>query len=139
MATWEDLRGLALRLPEVEEGTSYGTPSWKVKGRLFVWDRALRKADLAALGDDAPDGPVLGAHVADLGVRDALIADEPGVFFTIPHLDGFPAVLVRLDAIEPDELAEIVAEAWLARAPVRVRQAHPEVGAAPAGPHRGGG
>ena len=132
MATWGDVRALALALPETDEAPSYGgAPAWKVKGKAFVWDRPLRRADLAALGDDAPQGAVLGVHVADVGVRDALIADEPEVFFTIPHLDGYPAVLVRLDAIGLDELAELVTDAWLARAPARVRQAHPEVGAAP--------
>nr|WP_246477596.1 hypothetical protein [Actinokineospora xionganensis] len=77
----------------------------------------MRRADLAALGDDAPDGPVLGASVADVGVKAALIADDPDVFFTTPHFDGYAAVLVRLDKITVDELEELTVEAWLAKAP----------------------
>jgi hypothetical protein len=83
----------------------------------------LRKADLEALGPDAPDGPVLGASVEHLGAKEALLADDPAVFFTTPHFDGYAAVLVRLDAIAPDELDELVVEAWLARAPKRVAAA----------------
>ena len=79
----------------------------------FAWERPLRKTDLAELGDDAPSGEILGVRVADLGERAALIAAEPDVFFTIAHLDGFPAVLVRLAAIGVDELAEVITDAWL--------------------------
>lgn len=119
MATWDDVRRLALALPETEEGTAYGQPAWKVGGKLFVWDRPLRGTDLKALGDAAPDGPILGARVEHLGAKEALLADDPGVFFTTPHFDGHATVLVRLDVIEADELAELIEEAWLARAPAR--------------------
>jgi len=87
-----------------------------------VWERPLRKADLAALGDAAPAGPVLGARVADEGVKLALIADNPDVYFTTPHFDGYPAVLVRLDRIGIAELTELAEEAWLTRAPKRLAQ-----------------
>lgn len=121
MATWDDVRRLALALPETDEHASYGgAPSWRVKGKAFVWDRPLRRADREAMGDAAPDGPVLGVRVADPGVTEALIADDPAVHFTIPHFDGYPAVLVRLDRIDVAELAELVVEAWLARAPKRL-------------------
>jgi hypothetical protein len=121
MATWDDVRRLALALPETAEKASYGgTPSWTVKDKGFVWDRPLRAADRAALGDTAPDGPVLGARVPDLGVKDALVAAQPDVYFTTPHFDGYPAVLVRLDRIDIDELEELVTDAWLARAPKRL-------------------
>jgi len=121
LATWDDVRRLALALPETAEKASYGgAPSWTVKGKGFVWDRPLRRTDLEALGDAAPDGPVLGAHVPDLGVKEALIADDPDVYFTIPHFDGYSAVLVRLNRIGVGELEELVTEAWLARAPKRL-------------------
>ncbi|MGD9989240.1 MmcQ/YjbR family DNA-binding protein [Pseudonocardia sp.] len=126
MASWGDVRRLALALPETTEREGE-QPEWCVRGKGFVWDRPLRRADLAALGAAAPDGPVLGAWVADLGVKDALIADDPAVFFTTPHFDGFRAVLVRLDAIAAAELAEIVEGAWLARAPKRLAAAYLEV------------
>jgi hypothetical protein len=120
MATWDDVRRLVADLPETAEGTSHGTMAWKVKGRLMVWERPLRGADLAALGDAAPAGEILGASVADEGVKQALIADRPDVYFTTPHFDGYAAVLVLLDAIGGDELEELITEAWLVRAPKRL-------------------
>jgi hypothetical protein len=125
MATWDDVRRLALALPETAEQASYGgAPSWTVRGKGFVWDRPLRRADRAALGAAAPDGPVLGAHVPDLGAKEALLAAERELFFTTPHFDGYPAVLVRLDRISVGELEELVVEAWLARAPKRLAKAY---------------
>jgi hypothetical protein len=88
-----------------------------VRKKLIVWERPLRKADLEALGADAPDGDILGARVADEGVKFALIADDPAVYFTTPHFDGYPAVLLRLARIGVPELTELVTEAWLAQAP----------------------
>jgi hypothetical protein len=84
-----------------------------------VLDRT-RRGDLEALGGAAPDGPILGAHVPDLGAKEALLAADPAVYFTIPHFNGYAAVLVRLDVIAPAELEELVTEAWLCRAPKRL-------------------
>ena len=121
MATWDDVSRLALTLPEADEGTTYGgNRAWTVRKKLFVWERPLRKSDLAALGDAAPDGPILGARVEHLIAKEALLADEAGVFFTTPHFDGYPAVLIRLPDIELDLLEEVVTEAWLVRAPKRL-------------------
>jgi hypothetical protein len=124
VATWADVRRLALALPGTAEGTSYGAQAWKVRDRAFVWERPLRRADLEHLGDAAPDGPVLAAAVADEGVKRALVADDPAVYLTTPHFDGYAAVLVRLDAVDVAELAELVTEAWLAKAPRRLAQEH---------------
>ncbi|MBO2446647.1 MmcQ/YjbR family DNA-binding protein [Actinomadura barringtoniae] len=124
MATWDDVRRIALALPETGEKISWGTPAWRVKDKGFVWERPLRKSDFEALGDKAPDGPILGARVADLGVKEALIADDPDVFFTTPHFDGYPAVLVQLDNIAVEDLEELIAEAWLARAPKRLAKTY---------------
>lgn len=124
MATWDDVRRIALALPETDEQSSYGdTSSWRVKAKGFVWERPLRPADLAALGDAAPSGPILGARVPDLGAKEALLADDPDVYFTTPHFDGYPAILVRLDRIATPELTELLTEAWLARAPKRLAAA----------------
>jgi hypothetical protein len=121
MANWKDVSRLALALPDAEEGTTHGgNRAWTVRRKLFVWERPLRKADFAALGDAAPDGPILGARVEHLIAKEALLADESGVFFTTPHFDGYPAVLVRLRDIGRDLLTEVVTEAWLARAPKRL-------------------
>ena len=120
MASWDDVRAIALDLPATEEVVSRGLQQWKVKDKLFVWERPLRKADLEALGDGAPDGPILGARVEHLGAKEALLADDPSLYFTTPHFDGYPAVLVRLDVIGDDDLRELIVEAWLARAPQRL-------------------
>jgi hypothetical protein len=90
---------------------------WRVRKKLMVWERPLRASDFEALGDDAPDGDILGARVADEGVKFALIADEPGVYFTTPHFNGYPMVLVRLAEIGVPELTELVTGAWMVQAP----------------------
>jgi hypothetical protein len=121
MATWKDVSRLALALPDAEEGATYGgNRAWTVRKKMFVWERPLRKSDLEALGDAAPDGPILGARVEHLIAKEALLADAAGVFFTTPHFDGYPAVLIRLPEIDLDLLEEVVTEAWLARAPKRL-------------------
>ena len=114
MASWKDVARIVARLPETTEATPR---NWRVRKKLIVWERPLRKADFAALGDDAPDGDILGARVPDEGVKFALIADEPDVYFTTPHFDGYPMVLVRLADIAVPELTELITEAWLAQAP----------------------
>lgn len=125
MADWHDVRRICLALPETYEQSSRdGTPAWRVKEKLFAWDRPLRRADLEALGDAAPDGPILAARVPDLGVKEALLADDPVAYFTTPHFDGYPAVLVRLDRIAVGELEELLVDAWLARAPKRTARAY---------------
>src|SRR4051812_26728971 len=122
MATWRDVSRVALALPEAEAGVAGhgGHRAWKVRKKLFVWERPLRKSDLKALGEAAPDGPILGAKVEHLIAKDALLADDPDVFFTIPHFDGYPAVLIRLPEISAEILEEVIAEAWLTQAPKRV-------------------
>lgn len=127
MATWHDVRRLALALPETtERDPGAGVPQWRVKDKLFAWERPLRRADLEALGAAAPDGPVLAARVPDLEVKEALLAVAPDVHFTTPHFDGYPAILVRLDRITAGDLEELVLEAWLARAPKRLATTHLE-------------
>jgi len=123
VADLSDVRCLALRLPGAAEREGRdGTVSWTVRGTGFVWERPLRRGDLAALGAAAPEGTVLGVRVADLGVKSALLAADPEVVFTTPHFDGYPAVLVRLDDIGPDELEELVVDAWRTRASKRQLQ-----------------
>jgi hypothetical protein len=132
MAGWEDVRRTALALPETSEKPSHGLASWRVRDKLFVWERPLRKSDLAALGDGAPTGLILGARVPHLDAKQALIASDPELFFTIPHFDGYPAVLILLERIAAGELDEIIVEAWLDRAPKPLARAyladHPELG-----------
>jgi hypothetical protein len=120
MATWEDVQRLALALPETTEGSTWGQLAWTVKDKAFAWERPLSKKDVAALGDAAPDGPILCGRVPDEGVKHALIADDPDVYFTTPHFNGYPAVLIRLDRIDEAGLTEFLTEAWLTRAPKRL-------------------
>ena len=120
MATWDDVRREALALPETSERVSRDLRQWRVRDKLFVWERPLRRSDLDALGADAPEGEILGARVEHVGAKEALIADDPGLYFTTPHFDGYPAILVRLDRIGAADLHEVVVEAWLARAPKRL-------------------
>jgi hypothetical protein len=117
MATWATLRSIARALPELEEQTPR---DWRVRNKMVVWERPLRASDLEALGESAPTGDIVGVRVSDEGVKHALIADDPDVYFTTPHFDGYAAVLVRLPAISRSELEEIVTEAWLDRAPRRL-------------------
>jgi hypothetical protein len=124
VAGWDDVGRIALALPGSSERLSRDLRQWRVKDKLFVWERPLRRADLEALGDDAPDGPILGARVEHLVAKEALLADDPAVFFTTPHFDGYPAVLVRLDRIAIEDLNEVIVEAWLARAPKRLAKAY---------------
>jgi hypothetical protein len=124
VASWDDVRRIALELPETSEGVSRDLRTWRVKDKGFVWERPLRRADLEALGDAAPDGPILGARVEHLVAKEALLADDPSVFFTTPHFDGYPAVLVRLERIGLEDLREVIVEAWLARAPKRLAEAY---------------
>jgi len=104
--TWEDVVALGTRLPGVETATSYGTPALRV-----------RKHFLCRLRTD-PDALVL--RVSDLGEREALIQGQPEAFFSTPHYDGHPYVLVRLEAVDPVELGELIEEAWRTRAPKRL-------------------
>jgi hypothetical protein len=126
MATWDDVRRVCAALPEVTEASSgHGGQVWKVRDKTFVWERPLRKTDLAELGDAAPTGPVLAARVPDEGAKFALIAEEPEVYFTTAHFNGYPAILCRLDELDPEALEELAAEAWACRAPRKLLAEHP--------------
>ena len=124
MATWDDVSRLALELPRAEEEVKRDLRRWTIKGKLFVWERPLRRSDYEALGDSAPEGPILGARVEHELAKQALIADDPSVFFTTPHFNGYPAILVQLDEIGEDDLREVIVEAWLVRAPKRLAQSY---------------
>jgi hypothetical protein len=118
--SWDDVRRLALALPETDERVSRDKRQWRIKDKLFVWERPLRPKELAELGEEAPNGPVLGARVEHLIAKQALIEDDPSVYFTTSHFEGYAAILVRLERVALDELDEVITEAWLARAPKRL-------------------
>ena len=110
MPTWDDVVAIGLRFPGVEVATSYGTPALRVRGK-----------GMCRLRTD-PDALVM--RVTDMGEREALLQGQPDAFFSIPHYDGYPYVLVRMDAVDPTELAELIEEAWRIRAPKRVVAEH---------------
>jgi hypothetical protein len=122
MATWDDVASVVGALPLTEERSPH---EWRIGKKLIAWERPLRPSDrdaLSALGIDPPEGDILGVRVANEGVKFALIADEPAVYFTTPHFDGYPAVLLRLAAIDERGLRELIVEAWLHQAPKRLVQ-----------------
>ena len=106
MPSWEDVVEIGCRLPGVEVGTSWRMPSLQVRKKNMCRMRANPSA--------------LVLRVTDMGEREALLQGDPDVFFSTPHYDGHPYVLVRLEAVDPDELAELLEEAWRLRAPKRV-------------------
>ena len=122
MATWDDVASVVGELQLTEERSPH---EWRVGKKLIAWERPLRASDrqaLTAQGVEPPDGDILGVRVADEGVKFALIADEPDRYFTTPHFDGYPAVLVRLAKIDRRGLRELIVEAWLTQAPKRLVQ-----------------
>lgn len=124
MTTWDDVSRVALALPETSERVSRNLRQWRVKDKGFVWERPLRRKEIEALGEDVPDGPILAAQVEHIGAKEALLANDPRVFFTTSHFDGYAAILVRLDRITAEDLNEVVTEAWLARSPTRLVKAY---------------
>jgi len=117
MATWEDVRRIAAGLPETVEEPER---SWRIRKKLIAWERPLRKADLQALGPDAPTDDILGIRVCDVQDKHVLIESDPNVFFTTPHFDGYPIVLARLEPARVAALEELITDAWRDRAPRRL-------------------
>ena len=121
MATLDDVARIATALPEVVEGERHDLRAWSVNGKTFAWERGFSKADLKRYGDQGPPaGPILALSVADLSEKEAVLAAGKPGFFTIPHFNGYSAVLVQLTQVRTDALREAVVDAWLVFAPREV-------------------
>ena len=118
MATFDDVAALAAELPEVTEGERHGGRTWSVGGKAFAWDRPFSKADIRRFGDQSPPGgPILAVRVENLNEKEAVLAAQPVAFFTIPHFDGYSAVLIKLRKVSTKALREAIVDGWLACAP----------------------
>lgn len=125
MASLDDVDALVNELPEVTVGSHYGNRSWSVAGKAFAWERPFSKADIKRFGDEpVPGGPIIGIRTDDLGDKEAILAAHPVSCFTIPHFDGYAAFLVQLDAVEIDELRELLVDGWLVFAPAKAAEAY---------------
>ena len=121
MASISDVARLASELPEVTVGERYGNHTWFVSGKAFAWERPVSKADIKRFGETTPpEGPIVAVRVADLNEKEAVLSSSSRAFFTIPHFDGYAAVLIELDRVPAGALREAVTDAWLACASPRL-------------------
>jgi hypothetical protein len=125
MVSVNEAARMALALPKVTEGERYGNRTWLVAGKGFAWERPFSKADLKRFGDTTPpDGPILAVRVEDLAEKEAVLAANAKAFFTIPHFDGYSAVLIQLKGVAKRPLREAIVDGWLACAPPKLADAY---------------
>jgi len=125
MVSVEEVADMATVLPEVTVGERFGNRTWSVGGKAFAWERPFSKADIKRFGDETPPaGPILAVSVDDLGEKEAVLAANPEAFFTIPHFNGYAAVLIQLPLVTKKALREALIDGWLAVAPRKLADAH---------------
>ena len=124
-ATLDDVSRYAAALPDVTEGERHGIRTWAVRGKTFAWERPFSKADVKRFGDAGPPpGIIVALRVDDLHEKEAVLAAARKGVFTIPHFDGFAAVLVQLKVVGKRDLRDAVVDAWLAMAPPKLADAY---------------
>jgi hypothetical protein len=118
MTNMDDVARMATGLPEVTEAERHGHRTWCVNGKAFAWERPFSKADIRRFGSVAPpEGPIVAVRVADLAEKEALLAGSSDAIFTIPHFDGYAAVLIQLKRAPARALRDALVDGWLACAP----------------------
>jgi hypothetical protein len=123
VVTVDDVATLASELPEVTEGERHGNRTWAVAGKGFAWERPFSKADIRRFGAETPpEGPILAVRVGDLGEKEAVLAAQPTAFFTIPHFNGYAAVLIQLRKATRTAVREALIDGWLACAPPKLAE-----------------
>ena len=125
MATLDDVARIALDLPETAETEQRMGRTWSVRGKTFAWERPYSKADLKRFGNDpVPAQPILAVRVDDLAEKEVVLAAGHKGVFTIPHFDGFAAVLIELRAVGKRVLREAIVDGWAACAPLTLVREH---------------
>jgi hypothetical protein len=123
MVSFDEVTRMAMDLPEVTQAERHGHRTWFVAGKGFAWERPFSKADIRRFGTATPpDGPILAVRVEDLHEKEAVLASEPKGFFTIPHFDGYAAVLIQLKVVTKRAVREAILDGWLACAPTAVAE-----------------